>query len=57
MHDVHMNQGDPPGQFQVLDGIWQDGCVIAELPGNGLYGYFGRFLKQSMNTDIYCLPV
>jgi hypothetical protein len=25
VHDIHYNQGDPPGQFQHLDGIWQDG--------------------------------
>lgn len=30
VHDIHMNQGDPPGQFQPLDGIWQDGTTIIE---------------------------
>jgi hypothetical protein len=38
MHDVHMNQGDPPGPFQHLDAIWQDGCVIAEKPDGTLRG-------------------
>jgi hypothetical protein len=57
MHDVHMNQGDPPGQFQRLDGIWQDGCVIVEKPGGMLRGYFGKFETQSLNTDDHGLPI
>jgi uncharacterized protein YukJ len=57
MHDVHMNQGDPPGQFQLLDGIWQDGCVIVEKSGGVLSGYFGKFVTQSLNTDDNGLPI
>ncbi len=30
VHDIHLNQGDPPGQFQHLDGIWQDGGTIIQ---------------------------
>jgi uncharacterized protein YukJ len=57
MHDVHMNQGDPPGPFQHLDGIWQDGCVIVEKPDGTLRGYFGKFVTQSLNTDNNGLPI
>jgi hypothetical protein len=52
MHDVHMNQGDPiDSAFHPLDGIWQDGCVIADLGNSGLAGYFGKFATQSLTTN------
>lgn len=51
MHDVHMNQGDPPGPFYHLNGIWQDGCVIVERPGDVLKAYLGKFVTQSLKTD------
>jgi Uncharacterized conserved protein (DUF2278) len=52
IHDIHMNQGDPPGRFYVANGIWQDGCVIVDKPGEAkLFGYFGKFVMQSLNTD------
>jgi len=52
MHDVHMNQGDPvDGPFHHLDGIWQDGCVVAETADGKLAGYFGKFATQSLRTD------
>jgi hypothetical protein len=57
MHDVHMNQGDPPGNFRALDGIWQDGCVIVQLPEGALRGYFGKFVTQSLNTDDNGWPI
>jgi hypothetical protein len=47
MHDVHMNQGDPvDSPFHPLDGIWQDGCVIADGADGGLAGYFGKFAPR-----------
>jgi uncharacterized protein YukJ len=51
VHDVHCNQGDPPGQFRVLDGIWQDGCVFALKADGTLSAYLGKFSSQSLNTD------
>ncbi len=59
VHDIHMNQGDPPGsQWYGSNGIWQDGCVIADIPGEDkLKGYFGRFVTQSLNTDNNGNPV
>jgi uncharacterized protein DUF2278 len=57
VHDVHCNQGDPPGQFQHLDGIWQDGCVFA-IKGDGtLSAYLGKFSTQSLHTDSNGLPI
>lgn len=57
MHDVHLNQGDPPGPFEHLNGIWQDGCVIAEKPDGALKGYFGKFAEQSLHTDNNGYPI
>ena len=53
VHDIHLNQGDPAGsQWYPANGIWQDGCVIAAKPGEEkLFGYFGKFVTQSLNTD------
>ena len=30
VHDIHFNQGDPPGPFRHLDGTWQDGGTVIE---------------------------
>jgi hypothetical protein len=51
VHDVHCNQGDPPGQFRPLDGIWQDGCVFAIKTDGTLSAYLGKFSTQTLNTD------
>ena len=56
MHDCHLNQGDPPGQYQVLDGIWQDGGIIVERPSGLLTGFFIKFVTQTLNTDSQGLP-
>ncbi len=57
VHDVHCNQGDPPGQFQHLDGIWQDGCVFATKADGSLSAYLGKFSTQSLKTDNNGLPI
>ena len=46
-HDVHCNQGDPPGQFRPFDGIWQDGGVFVKKAGGTLSAYLGKFSTQS----------
>jgi hypothetical protein len=56
MHDVHMNQGDPPGPFQHLDGVWQDGGVVVERPGGTLAGFFVKFVTQTLDTNDHGLP-
>lgn len=57
VHDIHMNQGDPPGQFQHLDGIWQDGGTIVQRPNGELAAFLTKFSTQSLNTDANGLPV
>jgi hypothetical protein len=56
MHDCHMNQGDPPGQFQVLDGIWQDGGLVVRRPSGLLSGFFVKFVTQTLDTNNQGLP-
>jgi hypothetical protein len=57
LHDIHYNQGDPPGVHQHDDGIWQDGGVIVRH-GDGHYeGFFVRFNTQVMTTDDNGLPL
>lgn len=57
VHDVHCNQGDPPGPFRQLDGIWQDGCVFAQKTDGSLSAYLGKFSTQSLNTDNNGWPI
>jgi len=57
VHDVHCNQGDPPGPFQYLDGIWQDGCVFAQKTDGSLSVYMGKFSTQTLNTNNSGLPI
>jgi uncharacterized protein YukJ len=33
VHDIHMNQRNPPGRFAKDNGSWQDGAIFVELPG------------------------
>jgi uncharacterized protein YukJ len=56
MHDVHYNQGDPPGQFRHLDLIRQDGGVIVRHRDGRFEGFFVKFDTQSLNTDDNGLP-
>ena len=56
VHDIHCNQGDPPGQFRALDGIWQDGCVFILKSDKSLSAYLGKFSTQTLNTDGNGLP-
>ncbi len=57
VHDIHMNQGDPPGQFQHLDGIWQDGGTIIESKTGVLDAFLTKFKPQSFYTDKQGLPI
>jgi Uncharacterized conserved protein (DUF2278) len=56
MHDIHMNQGDPPGPFQALDGIWQDGGTIIERANGSLVAFLVKFETQTLNTNDQGLP-
>jgi hypothetical protein len=56
VHDIHMNQGDPAGPFQRLDGIWQDGGTIIESAAGQLDAFLTKFKTQSLNTNDSGLP-
>ena len=56
VHNVHCNQGDPPGAHQSDDGIWQDGCVFAIKSDGTLSAYLGKFAAQTLNTNDQGLP-
>jgi hypothetical protein len=57
VHDIHLNQGDPPGQFQHLDAIWQDGGTIIQRPDGTWTAFLNKFETQSLSTDNNGLPV
>lgn len=50
VHDVHMNQGNPPGPFEKDNGIFQDGGLILKFP-NRFVGLFLRFQSQWLPTN------
>jgi uncharacterized protein YukJ len=52
-----MNQGDPFGQFQHPDGIWQDGGTIIERLDGEFVAVITKFETQSLNMDDNGLPI
>lgn len=62
MHNVHMNQGDPPlspdgRDHQGDDGIWQDGGTVVQKPDGTLHAFISKFSSQSLNTNDAGLPI
>jgi len=57
VHNVHLNQGDPPGSHQAENGIWQDGAVIIQLADGGVTIWQVKFNTQSLVTNDQGLPV
>jgi hypothetical protein len=57
VHNVHMNQGDPPGPHQAEDGIWQDGAVAMQYADGKVKIWQVKFNPQSLHTDDNGLPV
>ena len=57
VHDIHLNQGDPLGQFQHLDGTWQDGAVLIERPSGEIVAFLTKFETQSLHTNSQGLPI
>jgi uncharacterized protein DUF2278 len=51
VRDIHLNQGDPSGSFQHLDGIWQDGGVLIERPSGEIAAFLTKFATQSLHTN------
>jgi uncharacterized protein YukJ len=52
-----MSQGDPPGPFQYLDGIWQDGAVLMERPSGVIVAFLVKFATKSLRTNSQGLPL
>jgi len=57
VHNVHCNQGDPPGSHQGEDGIWQDGLVLIQAADGAITAWQVKFNTQSLHTDDQGLPV
>ena len=58
IHDIHMNQGNPPGTFEKDNGTWQDGMLVFELPASGTWAaIFIAFQTESWSTDDNGNPV
>jgi uncharacterized protein YukJ len=52
LHDIHMNQGNPVGQFMVDNGPWQDGALLIHYPSeNRWVALFLAFQSQCFHTD------
>ena len=57
VHNVHMNQGDPPGPHQAENGIWQDGAVLVERSNGSVAIWQVKFNTQSLHTGDDGLPL
>ncbi|QRM32534.1 DUF2278 family protein [Microvirga sp. VF16] len=52
VHDIHYNQGNPPGRFAAQNGPWQDGGLIFEFPGQRQWtAIFLKFQTQAWHSD------
>lgn len=52
VHDIHMNQGNPPGRFAQDNGIHQDGGLLLSLPASRTFvAIFLAFQSQTFDTD------
>ena len=50
MHDIHMNQGNAPGEHDEDNGVFNDGGLILQFPDH-VTGLFFRFKTQFLPTD------
>jgi uncharacterized protein YukJ len=52
IHDIHFNQGNPPGEFANSNGPWQDGGLILNFPhANQWVAVFLKFQSQAWHSD------
>ncbi len=52
IHDIHMNQGNPPGPFEGDNGPWQDGGLFFHFPDEKQWvAMFMCFKTQGWHTD------
>jgi uncharacterized protein YukJ len=56
IHDIHMNQGNS-GAYRSDNGIYHDGALVIEYPGDKWRGFFFAFQSQSFDTDDKGNPV
>jgi uncharacterized protein YukJ len=53
--NIHMNQGNPPGNFEKDNGSWQDGAIFLQLPSQGTAAQwkalFIRFQTQTFPAN------
>jgi uncharacterized protein YukJ len=56
VHNVHYNQGDPPGPHQAENGIWQDGAVLTQSADGKIVVWQVKFNTQSLHTNDNGLP-
>jgi hypothetical protein len=58
MHNIHQNQGDPPGsQWWNENGPWQDGCTILQQSAGSYTAFLNKFTSQSYRTGPAGHPV
>lgn len=57
VHNVHFNQGDPPGPHQRENAIWQDGAVMVQAADGGVTVWQVKFNTQSLHTGDDGLPL
>lgn len=52
IHDIHMNQGNPAGNHDRDNGVWQDGAIFVNLPATNTWiAIYIAFQTQLWNTD------
>lgn len=52
LHDVHMNQGNPPGRHAHDNGVWQDGALFLHLPAEDRWAaLFLAFQSQRWHAE------
>jgi len=57
VHNVHQNQGDPPGEHAAENAIWQDGATIIESTSGKFTAFLNKFKEQRYQTDDNGHPV
>src|SRR6185436_2094246 len=52
IHDIHMNQGNPPGKYFKDNGPWQDGGLLFHFASRNRWAaVFTAFQSQAFHTD------
>ncbi len=62
IHDIHMNQGNPPSDHGADNGVWQDGLLVFQMPGASggapeWVAVFIAFQEQVWATDASGNPI